>query len=110
MHFLQAILFLPLRHFGVRITSYNILLLILDLESKNTPCTKFEQDQANILANMQVSSLFYSATHSKQKVAMEIPEIDENGHYVQNDPHRCKIKLEKFHFDHNLCFFGEKPC
>ena len=43
-----------------------ILLLILDLESKNTPppCTKFEQDQANILANMQVSSLFYSATYS----------------------------------------------
>ena len=24
---------------------------------------------------------------------------DENCHYVQNDPHKCKIKLEKFHFD-----------
>ena len=26
---------------------------------------------------------------------MATPEINENCHYVQNDPHRCKIKLEK---------------
>ena len=25
-------------------------------------------------------------------------EINENCHYVQNDPHRCKINIEKFHF------------
>ena len=31
-------------------------------------------------------------------------EINENCHYVQNDPHRCKIKIEKFHFD-ILCRF-----
>ena len=31
--------------------------------------------------------------------------INENCHYVQNDPHKCKIKLEKFHFD-ILCRFG----
>ena len=31
-------------------------------------------------------------------------EINENCHYMQNDPHRCKIKLEKFHFD-ILCRF-----
>ena len=84
-----------------------ILLLILDLESENTPppCTKFEQDQANILANMQVSSLFYSMTHSQLKVAMATPEVNENYHCMQNDPHRCKIKLQKFHFD-TLCYFG----
>ena len=69
------------------------------------PCTNFEQDQANILANMQVSTLFYSAPHSKQKVAMATMKINENCDYVQNDPHRCKIKLEKFHF-HILCCFG----
>ena len=28
------------------------------------PLTKFDQDQADILANMQVSSLFYIATYS----------------------------------------------
>ena len=33
------------------------------------------------------------------------PETNENCHYVQNDPHRCKIKLEKFHFD-ILCCHG----
>ena len=36
---------------------------------------------------------------------METPEINENCHCVQNDPHRCKIKLEKFHFD-ILCCYG----
>ena len=32
-------------------------------------------------------------------------EINKNCHCVQNDPHKCKIKLEKFHFD-ILCCFG----
>ena len=36
---------------------------------------------------------------------MATPEVNENCHHVQNDPHRCKIKLEKFHFD-NLCCYG----
>ena len=53
---------------------------------------------------MQVSSIFYSVTHSEQKVAMATPEINENCHYVQNDSNRCKIKLEKFHFDVLFCF------
>ena len=30
---------------------------------------------------------------------MARPEFNENCHYVQNDFHKCKIKLEKFHFD-----------
>ena len=30
---------------------------------------------------------------------MATPKINENSHYVQNDPHKCKIKLEKFHCD-----------
>ena len=30
---------------------------------------------------------------------MATPKINENCHYLQNDPHKCKIKLEKFHFD-----------
>ena len=30
---------------------------------------------------------------------MATPKINENCHYVQNDPHKCKIKLERFHFD-----------
>ena len=51
---------LPSHHFDVRMTSYKNFLSILDLVSKNTPYTKFEQDQANILANMQVSSLFHN--------------------------------------------------
>ena len=37
-------------------------------------------------------------------VAMETPKIHENCHHVQNDPHKCKIELEKFHFD-ILCRF-----
>ena len=36
---------------------------------------------------------------------MATPKINENSHHVQNDPHKCKIKLEKFHFD-ILCRFG----
>ena len=36
---------------------------------------------------------------------MATPEINANCHNVQNDPHRCKIKLQKFHFD-ILCCFG----
>ena len=36
---------------------------------------------------------------------MATNKINENCHYVQNDPHKCKIKLEKFHFD-ILCRFG----
>ena len=36
---------------------------------------------------------------------MKTPKINENCHYVQNDPHNCKIKLEKFHVD-TLCHFG----
>ena len=33
-------------------------------------------------------------------------EINENRHLVQNDPHRCKIKLEKFHFNILCCCGG----
>ena len=36
---------------------------------------------------------------------MATPRIDENCYYVENYPHKCKIKLEKFHFD-ILCRFG----
>ena len=36
---------------------------------------------------------------------MATPKINENCHHVQNDPHKCKIKLEKFNFD-ILCRFG----
>ena len=54
---------------------------------------------------MQVSSLFCPTTQSKQKVAMATPTINENCHQVQNDRHKCKIKLEKFHFDIS-CRFG----
>ena len=36
---------------------------------------------------------------------MAIPETNEKCYYVQHDPHKCKIKLEKFHFD-ILCRFG----
>ena len=36
---------------------------------------------------------------------MATPEIYENCHYAHNDPHRCKIKLENFHYD-ILCCLG----
>ena len=36
---------------------------------------------------------------------MATPKINENCHYLQNDPHKCKMKLERFHFD-ILCCFG----
>ena len=36
---------------------------------------------------------------------MATPKINENCHYVHNDPLKCKIKLEKFHFG-ILCRFG----
>ena len=36
---------------------------------------------------------------------MVTPKINESCHYVQNDPHKCKIKLEKIDFD-ILCGFG----
>ena len=36
---------------------------------------------------------------------MATPKIDENCHYVQNDPHKCKIKVKKINFD-ILCHFG----
>ena len=36
---------------------------------------------------------------------MATPKINENCHHVQNAPHKCKMKLEKRHFD-ILCRFG----
>ena len=30
---------------------------------------------------------------------MPTPEINESCYYVQHDPHKCKIKPEKFPFD-----------
>ena len=36
---------------------------------------------------------------------MATPKINENCHHVQNDPHKCKIKLENIHID-ILCRFG----
>ena len=36
---------------------------------------------------------------------MATPKINENCHYVQDDHHKFKIKLGKFHFD-ILCRFG----
>ena len=35
---------------------------------------------------------------------MSTPKINENCHYVRNDPHKCRIKLGKFHFDILCCF------
>ena len=35
---------------------------------------------------------------------MATPEINENCHYMENDPHKCRIKLGKFHFDIFCCF------
>ena len=98
---------LPSRHFDVKMTSYKRFLIDFGFRIQKyppPPYTKFEQDQGNILANMQLFSLFCPATHSEQKVAMATPKINENCHYVQNDSHKCKIKLEKFHFD-ILCRF-----
>ena len=87
------------RHFDVRMTSYKHFLLILDLESKNTPYTKSEQDQP--ISWQKCKFLHFSVLrhiHNK-KVAMATPKINENCYYVQNDSHRCKIKLDKFRFD-----------
>ena len=36
---------------------------------------------------------------------MATPKINENCHYVQNDRHKFKIKVGKFHSD-ILCHFG----
>ena len=36
---------------------------------------------------------------------MATNKINENCYYVKNDPHKCKIKLEKFCFD-ILCRLG----
>ena len=36
---------------------------------------------------------------------MATPKTNENCHYLQNDSHKHKIKLEKFHFD-VFCRFG----
>ena len=36
---------------------------------------------------------------------MATPNNNESCHYVQNDPQKFKIKLEKFQFD-ILCHFG----
>ena len=35
---------------------------------------------------------------------MATPEDNEDCHYVQNHPHKLKIKLEKFHFDIVWCY------
>ena len=36
---------------------------------------------------------------------MATPEMNENCHYVQNNPHKRRITLGKFYFD-ILCCFG----
>ena len=35
---------------------------------------------------------------------MTTPDNNESSHHVQNDPHRCKIKLGKFNFDILWCY------
>ena len=46
---------IPSRHFDVRMTSYKNFIIDFGFRIQNIPpYTKFEQDQANILANMQV--------------------------------------------------------
>ena len=35
---------------------------------------------------------------------MATPEDNENCHYVQNDPHSCKINLARFHSDILWCY------
>ena len=77
-------------------TSYKDYIVDLDLESKNIHCIKFEQDQANILPNMQVSSLFYSRHTFITKVAMAIPEVNENCHHVQMTPISVELNSETF--------------
>ena len=39
-----------------------------------------------------------------QNVAMAKPGINQNSYYVQNGPHKCEIKPEKFHFHIFCCF------
>ena len=50
---------------------------------------------------MQVSLLFHSMAHSKQRVVMATPEDNETCDHVQNEPQMLKIKLEKFHLISN---------
>ena len=35
---------------------------------------------------------------------MATPTENENFHHEQNEPHRCKMKLEKFQFDILWCY------
>ena len=41
---------------------------------------------------------------------MATPETNEKCYYVQHDPHKCKIELEKFHFDIDFHFEISMEC
>ena len=73
---------------------YKNFIVFSGLRMQKYPYTKFEQDQANILPNMEVSSLFHSATHLYQKVVKAAPEDNENCHHVQNDPKGVRLSLK----------------
>ena len=90
--------FLNLRHYDVIMTPYKKFIVDFGFKIQRYPGTKFEQDQANILPNVQVFTFLFSDTFIT-KGCQGTPENNENCHHVQNNPHRCKIKLEKFHSD-----------
>ena len=52
-----------------------------------SPCAKFDNGQANVMPNMQVSSFLDLKTHRKQHAAMEVPEYNGN---VQNNPKKVQ--------------------
>ena len=71
---------------------------------KDPPCTKFKQDQANILVNMQVSSFSIPRHIHNKRLPWQHLKLMRI-FIVCKMPHGSKIKLEKFHFD-ILCCFG----
>ena len=101
----QYIGILLLRHFDVRMTSNKNFIVDFGLRiQKYSPTpnlSKIKQISWQICKFLHFSILQH--IHNK-KVVMATPGINENCHYVQNDPHRCKTKLEKIHFDILYCY------
>ena len=60
------------------------------------PRTKFEQDKANILPNMQVSSLFYSVTHSNVRLPWQQLKLMRIVTMYKVTPIGVKLNLKNF--------------
>ena len=95
---------LPSLHFDVKMTSYKTFIVDFGFRIQKFPLHQILARSSQYLGKYASFFTFLFRDTFITKGCHGTSKISENCHYVQNDPHRGKIKLEKFHFDILCCF------